>query len=159
MFWDTFTLHCGEPGQVGDAGEEPAVPEAAAIGLTLEPVRATELLGTGGDCEFTPGASFDVLSVTAIGGKLFISTVDSLLALGGAGTRRYVPSRFFFNKNFSLALVVSRRSATCTREIRQANVEFIAGRIGHVTSSGVHSSYKFILIFDLKISPPVHEVT
>lgn len=107
---------------------------------------ALELTGPGGlpgvskvrgDCEFTPGASLDVLGSTVIGGRLLMSTVDSLLALGGAGTRRYVPSVFFFNKNCWFAPVDPRRSAKCRRQTSCANVEFIAEKDGHVTSLGV----------------------
>lgn len=90
-----------------------------------------------GDCEFTPGASLDVPGSTVMGGRLLISTVDSLLALGGAGTRRYVPSVFFFNRNCWFAPAEPRRSAKCTRRTSCANVEFIAERVGHVTSLGV----------------------
>lgn len=90
-----------------------------------------------GDCEFTPGASLDVLGSTVIGGRLLMSTVDSLLALGGAGTRRYVPSEFFFNKNCWFAPADPRRSAKCRRQISCPNVEFIAERVGQVTSLGV----------------------
>ena len=60
----------------------------------------TEEAGKGGDCEFTPGASLELLSATAIGGRFFRSTVDSTLALAGAGTKRNVPSEFFFKRNF-----------------------------------------------------------
>ena len=60
----------------------------------------TEEAGIGGDCEFTPGASLELLSATAIGGRFLRSTVDSTLALAGAGTKRNVPSEFFFKRNF-----------------------------------------------------------
>jgi len=95
--------------------------------------------GAGGDCEFTPGASLGVLSATAIGGKLLMSTVVSLLALAGAGTRRYVPSVFFFSKNFvSLEdSTAPRRRARHTREADTENLKLIAERIGHLTSSDV----------------------
>jgi len=60
----------------------------------------TEEAGTAGDCEFIPGASLELLSGTAMGGRFLRSTVDSTLALAGAGTKRNVPSEFFFKRNF-----------------------------------------------------------
>ena len=91
--------------------------------------------GAGGDCEFTPGASLSVLPSTAMGGKVLISTVVSLLALAGAGTKRYVPSRFFFSKNFSLESAPTRRSAKHAKKADTASVKLIAERVGHLTSS------------------------
>ena len=93
--------------------------------------------GAGGDCEFTPGASRDVSPVTAMGGKLLISTVVSLLALAGAGVRRYVPSGFFFNMNLSFDSAAPRRSTKHTREADTANVKLIAETIDPLTSSAV----------------------
>jgi len=112
----------------------------APVGFALELPGLGGLPGVSkarGDWEFTPGASLDVLGSTVIGGRLLMSTVDSLLALGGAGTRRYVPSVFFFNKNCWFAPADPRRSAKCRRQRSCPNVEFIAERVGHVTSLGV----------------------
>lgn len=94
-------------------------------------------MGIGGDCEFTPGASLEVPSGTAMGGRFLRSTVDSALALAGAGTRRYVPSAFFFKRNFPFDSTGARKFAKHTKETTATNVQLMVKGIDHVTSSAI----------------------
>lgn len=65
------------------------------------------------------------------------STVDSTLALAGAGTRRYVPSEFFFKRNFPFESTGPRKIAKHAKEINTTNVQLMVEEIVHVTSSAV----------------------
>lgn len=91
----------------------------------------------GGDCEFTPGGSLGVLSATAMGGRFLRSTVDSTLALAGAGTRRNVPSKFFFKRNFPFGSTDPKKITKHTKETNTSNVQLMVEGIDHVTSSAV----------------------
>ena len=93
----------------------------------------------GTDCEFIPGASLGVFPSTAIGGKLFISTVVSLLALAGAGTRRYVLSKFFFSMNFSFESSAPRERVRLASNMDTTRLRFISVRISPLAITSDYS--------------------
>ena len=95
----------------------------------------------GTDCEFIPGASLGESPSTDIGGKLFISTVVSLLALAGAGTRRYVLSKFFFSMNFSFESSAPRERVRHGSNMDTTRVRFISVRISPLAITSDYSNY------------------